>query len=266
MNRYGFIGLGSQGAPMAQRMIDAGLPVVLWARRPQSLESFAGSGAGFAANVAELGRQADYVAVCVVDDGGVREICDRLIPTMQPGGRIVIHSTVHPELCQSLAAEAAGRGLKLIDAPVSGGGGAAAAGTLTVMVGGDPVDVEAIRPVLASFAGKIVHLGPVGAGQNAKLVNNTLMAANLATAWHALRAAGSLGIQRDAFVELVNISSGRSFAFEVCSRIDRPASFSHGAALLAKDVGLLGEALDGDAAFAPLRDTAAPFLALALEK
>ena len=259
----GFIGLGSQGGPMARRMIEAGFPVTLWARRADSLQSYADTAARTAASIAELGAQAEHVGICVVDDAGVQQVCDELIPAMRAGGRIVIHSTIHPDLCVTLAARAAARGLALIDAPVSGGGAGATAGTLTVMVGGDAAAVAAARPVFESFAGLIVHLGAVGAGQKAKLVNNTLMAANLAIAHHALTAAGALGVDRKALVELVKASSGRSFGFEVYARLPSMAAWEHGASLLSKDLRLLGEAIGDDASYAVLRDLTAPVLGLA---
>ncbi len=260
----GFIGLGSQGAPMARRMLDAGYDVVLWARRPESLAPFAGTSARIAASVAALGAQVNYCGVCVVDDDGVQQVCEELIPAMASGSCIAIHSTVHPALCKTLATTAKARGISLIDAPVSGGGHAAAAGTLTVMVGGDPSAVDAARPILESFAGTIAHLGEVGAGQTSKLVNNTLMAANLALAHHALQVAQHLGIERDALVKLITASSGRSFSFEVCARMGKPTDFKHGAQLLAKDLRLLGETAGADAAFEALRATATSFLDIAL--
>lgn len=265
MTKYGFIGLGSQGAPMARRMIDAGLPVVLWARRPQTLEPFADTSAEIAGSIAELGSRVEYVGICVVDDAGVREVCNQLIPAMKPGGRIVIHSTIHPELCRQLAIQAAEHALELVDAPVSGGGQSAADKALTVMLGGDTQTVEAVRPVLETFSGLIVHLGSVGAGQMAKLVNNTMMAANLATAYHGLESARVLGIDRDAFVELVRASSGRSFSFDVAARLSSPAEFLHGAKLLHKDVGLLGEAVGGTSHYKSLSETANSFLGEALK-
>lgn len=259
----GFIGLGSQGAPMARRMLEGGYDVVLWARRPEVLKPFAGAKAHYAASIAELGERADHVGVCVVDDAGVREICASLLPAMREGGRIAIHSTVHPDTCVELAAQARARGIALIDAPVSGGAPAAEAGTLTVMAGGDAEAVEAARPVFETFGKLIVHLGDVGAGQMAKLVNNALMAAHVAMAHNAVEAAQALGIERAAFVELVKASSGQSYGFNTYARLPSPAAFSHGAALLSKDVRLLGEALGPDhPAFTALRDAAEPFLKL----
>jgi 3-hydroxyisobutyrate dehydrogenase len=266
MQRCGFIGLGDQGASMARRMIDAGFDVVLWARRPASLEPFADSSATVAPSLEALAGQVDYCGICVVDDAGVRQICEALIPNMAPGSCIVIHSTVHPDLCRALAKQAKSAGLSLLDAPVSGGGGRAAAGELTVMVGGDSAVLDAVRPVLASFAGLITHLGEVGAGQMAKLVNNSLMAANLAVAHLAMDIAGKAGLDLQAFKELVAASSGRSFGFEVRSRMQQPADFAHGARLLAKDARLLVEAMGEDDTCQTLRQIAHRFLDLALKQ
>jgi 3-hydroxyisobutyrate dehydrogenase len=264
MGKVGFIGLGSQGAPMARRMIDAGYEVVLWARRTEALAPFADSPAQYADTVAALGAQVTYCGVCVVDDAGVQQVCDELLPAMAPGGRIAIHATVHPDLCRALATRATARGLSVVDAPVSGGGPSAAKGTLTVMVGGAAQDVEAIRPILETFAGLIVHLGDVGAGQMAKLVNNNLMAANLAVAHHAVQMAEALGIDRDAFIKLVGVSSGRSFSFDVRARMAAPTDFKHGARLLEKDVRLLGEAMAGNPDYGQIREIARSFLDVAL--
>lgn len=264
--RTGFIGLGSQGGPMARRMVEGGYGLTLWARRPETLAAYADTSAEIAETIAELGEKSDHVGVCVVDDAGVRQVCAELIPAMRPGGRIAIHSTVHPETCIDLAAQAQAHGLSLIDAPVSGGGPGAAAGTLTVMVGGEEGAIAAARPVFETFAGLIVHLGGVGAAQMAKLVNNSLMAANMALAHNALTAGVALGIEREALAELIKASSGRSFGFEVYARMPAPGSFAHGARLLAKDVGLLGALLSGNPAFAALSDVASPFLDLVAQE
>lgn len=256
----GFVGLGSQGGPMARRIADAGFPLLLWARRPETLEPFRDTAAQLVHDLAELGARSDHVGVCVVDDAGVRAVVDALLPTMRPGSRIAIHSTIHPAACTALAAQAAERGVALIDAPVSGGGHGAAAGTLTVMVGGDAAAVAAARPVFECFSGMISHLGGVGAGQFAKLVNNSLMAANMALADAALGAGAALGLDQRALIELVKASSGRSYAFEVRARLPDIAMFGHGAKLLAKDVGLLAAVLSDDSCSASLRGAAEPFL------
>jgi 3-hydroxyisobutyrate dehydrogenase len=246
---------------MARRIAAAGFPLLLWARRPQALVAFQDTAAVAMPSLAELGARADHVGVCVVDDRGALEVVGELLQHMRPGTRIAIHSTIHPDTCRTLAAAAAKRQIALIDAPVSGGGPAATAGTLTVMVGGETAAVHAARPVFESFAGAIVHLGGIGAGQVAKLVNNALMAANMALADAAFSAGAALAIDPVALSELINVSSGRSYGFEVRARLAEVGRFAHGASLLAKDVGLLGSLLDNEPGCRVLREAAEPFLA-----
>ena len=90
MTQVGFIGLGSQGGPMARRIVERGFPLMLWARRPESLAPFADTSAQMATSIAALGAACDHVGVCVVDDAGVQAVCDDLIPAMKPGSRIEI--------------------------------------------------------------------------------------------------------------------------------------------------------------------------------
>jgi 3-hydroxyisobutyrate dehydrogenase len=258
--RVGFIGLGSQGGPMARRIVGAGFPTLLWARRPEALAEFADTGAEPVRDLADLAARCDHIGICVVNDADVAQVCDLLLPVMRPGSRLAIHSTILPETCIAMGARAAACEIALIDAPVSGGAPGAAAGTMTVMAGGDADAIAAARPVFESFATLITHLGGLGAGQYAKLINNALMAANLALADAALGAGDTFGLDRAALVELVNASSGRSFSFGVRARMPSLAMFGHGAAMLSKDVRLLGEVLGDDAAYPPLRDAAMPFL------
>ena len=264
MSRVGFIGLGSQGGPMALRIVDAGMDLTVWARRPEVLAPYQAKGASAAASVTELARQCDHVGVCVVNDRDVEEICADLIPYMVPGSRIAIHSTVLPESCEALEQKAAARGIGLIDAPVSGGQPAAEAGTLTVMCGGAESVFEACRPVFETFGAMIVRLGGIGSGQRAKIVNNALLSAHLGIAAAALSVAGELGIDRAALAELIKASSGRSFGFEIAARMPSPASFAHGAAMLDKDIRLLKALLPGSPGAAALDAASVEFLVAAL--
>jgi len=257
----GFIGLGSQGAPMARRMIDAGYDTLLWARRSASLEPYRDTPARFAASVEDLGSEADHVGLCVVNDDDVREMAGRLLPAMRPGAMLAIHSTIHPATCRAVADQAEARGIRVLDAPVSGGSPAAEAGQLTVMVGGDAEDLALARPVFETFAALIVHLGAIGTGQYVKLINNSLFVANLGLAHAAMAAGEALGIERASLVALLKASSGRSFALDVRARMETPAGFRHGGALLRKDIGLLGEVLGTDhPAARRLADAAEGFL------
>jgi 3-hydroxyisobutyrate dehydrogenase-like beta-hydroxyacid dehydrogenase len=259
----GFIGVGSQGGPMAHRIVDAGMDLVVWARRAEVLEAYTAKGAKAAASVAELGALCDHVGICVVNDTDVLSITDQLIPVMKPGSRIAIHSTVLPETVTRLEADCEAAGLAFIDAPVSGGSPAAEAGVLTVMCGGQEAAFQAALPVFETFGKLIVLLGPAGAGQRAKIVNNAMLSANMGVAMAAIEAAQALGIDRAAFVELVKASSGRSFGFEVFARLPTPAAFSTGAPMLLKDINLLKAVLPESEGASELDAIAARFLAAA---
>lgn len=244
--RAGFIGLGSQGAPMARRIAEAGYPLTLWARRPETLEPFEGTGAKIAGTPAELAAACDVIGLCVTGDADVEQVlCGEtgVLAGVAPGAVIAVHSTVHPDTCRRLAALASGRGAHLIDAPVSGGGQAAAEGRLLVMAGGDAGAVEKARPVLAAFGDPVTHLGPLGAGLVAKLLNNLLFTAHLATAANLLSLGASLSVDPSRLAEAIGHGSGASFALEkitlVGGELDVMAQVA--GPLLQKDVRLVTE-------------------------
>jgi 3-hydroxyisobutyrate dehydrogenase len=244
--RVGFIGLGSQGAPMARRIIEAGHPTTLWARRPASLEPFAGTPASVAASPAALAAASDLVCLCVVADADVAEVvagAQGVLAGLGDGGVIAVHSTVHPDTCRELAGKARAQGADLVDAPVSGGGGAAAAGRLLVMVGGEPAAVEFCRPVFAAYADPVVHMGPLGAGQLTKLLNNVLFTANLATVASTLALGRGLHVDPGRLAEVISHGTANSFALgriaDAGGTLDRIAA--HAGTLLRKDVGLVAD-------------------------
>jgi 3-hydroxyisobutyrate dehydrogenase-like beta-hydroxyacid dehydrogenase len=261
--RTGFIGVGSQGGPMAHRIVDAGMPLTVWARRPEAMAAYTAKGATAAASVAELGAACDHVGICVVNDADVFQITDQLIPAMKAGSRIAVHSTVLPESVITLERQCAEKGIALIDAPVSGGSPAAEAGVLTVMCGGRQEAFDAALPVFRTFGKLIVLLGPAGAGQRAKIVNNAMLSANMGVAMAALDAAAALDIDRAQFIELIKESSGRSFGFEVFARLPSPAAFATGAPMLLKDINLLKAVLPDHVGAQELDAISARFLAVA---
>jgi 3-hydroxyisobutyrate dehydrogenase-like beta-hydroxyacid dehydrogenase len=239
--RVGFVGLGSQGLPMARRIVDAGHPTTLWARRPQSLAPFSGSAASCAATPAELGAASDVLCVCVVDDRDVEQVLagpEGAMRAMAPGSVVVIHSTVHPRTCRRL--QEAHPELRVVDAPVSGGAGRADEGTLLVMVGGESAAIARCRPVLATFGDPIVVVGELGAAQEAKLLNNTLFTAQLGLVAEAFELAGARGLDSEAVGTILANGSAQSYAADVvaafgCS-LDRLAEMT--ASLLTKDVSI----------------------------
>jgi 3-hydroxyisobutyrate dehydrogenase len=241
--RIGFIGLGSQGGPMARRIVEAGYPTTLWARRPASLEPFTDTAAKVAGSPAELAAASDLVCLCVVGDTDVEEVAggeNGVLAGLNPGGVIAVHSTVHPKTCHELAKNAGVQGVSIVDAPVSGGGPAAAEGRLLVMVGGDADVVDRCRPVFETYADPVVHLGELGSGQTAKLLNNLLFTANLGTAATTLALGQALGVSPDRLTEVISRSSGNSFALNAVrgsGGLERLAGLA--GALLQKDARLV---------------------------
>jgi 3-hydroxyisobutyrate dehydrogenase len=246
VHRVGFIGLGSQGAGIARKIALSGFRTGLWARRPAVLNAFEDLEVTVAGSAAELAAASDLVGVCVRTDADVEQVIDGpegLLAGMPAGGVIVVHSTVHPDTCRRLAQRAAQQGVDLIDAPVSGGGDAALAGRLLVMVGGDEQVVARCRPVFAVFGAPVLHLGPIGSGQIAKLCNNLLLTANFAVAPSALTLGRELGVAPEALVEVIASGSGASYALGPLRRagLELAPMGSMIGPLLQKDVRLLME-------------------------
>lgn len=243
MTRVGFIGLGSQGAPMARRIAEVGFPLTLWSRRPETVEPFRDTAATVASSPAELGAASDIVGICVVNDADVEDVLlrsDGVLAGMSPGGIVAIHSTIHPDTCRRLAKQAAERGVAIVDAPVSGGGGAASERKLLVMAGGDDEHVDRCRPIFETFADPLIHLGPLGAGQIAKLLNNFVFTVQVAVALDTYSFADGLGVDRAALAQVLAHGSGGSRAAAILSLTNFDISgIRHAVSLLRKDVGLI---------------------------
>ena len=252
MTRFGFIGLGSQGAPMARRIIEGGYSMTLWARRRETLQPFAGTAARVAASPAELAAQSDLICLCVIGDADVDELTggeSGVLAGLKPGGVIAVHSTVHPDTCRDLAKKAALQRISVIDAPVSGGGPAATEGRLLVMAGGDADVVERCRPVFETYADCVVHLGEVGSGQVTKLLNNVLFTANLGTTASALSLATALGVSPGPLGDVISRGSGSSFALNAIrgsGGMEQLAGYA--GTLLQKDARLIVELAESSSA------------------
>ena len=229
---------------MARRIADAGFPVMLWARRPDSLLPFEDSSTTVASTLAELGAASDILGICVVDDVGVDAVLrapDGALPSMADGSVVIVHSTVHPKTCLRLQEEFPN--LHFVDAPVSGGGFKADTGDLLVMVGGPEEVVERCRPVLATFGNPVLHIGPLGAGQEMKALNNTVFSAHLALAAEVYELAATRQLDRQMVATVLSSGSGRSYAADVVAGGDFTLDGLAGLAgqLLAKDVGIFAD-------------------------
>lgn len=208
----GMIGLGNMGGRMARRLVDAGHEVVGFDPVAGRAEAV---GARTAANPAELAGACATVLLSLPDSTVVEPVVrgnDGVLAGAAPGTTVVDLSTASPESTVALAAEAAVRDVTYLDAGISGGATAAEKGTLTIMAGGDVAAVDAVRPVLEPLASTVHHLGPVGAGHTAKLLNNFLNAATLAATAEVMVAGKQAGLDLRTLLAAINGGSGQSFA------------------------------------------------------
>ncbi|HEX5579956.1 MAG TPA: NAD(P)-dependent oxidoreductase, partial [Gemmatimonadaceae bacterium] len=213
-----FLGLGAIGRPMAAHLARPPFRLAVWNRTAERAASFAAeTGARQAATPADAARGAAVVVTCLPTSREVEALLDGpdgLLAGLQRGAVLVDCTSGDPAGSRRIAARLAEHGVAFVDAPVSGGTSGAAAGTLTVMVGGAEDDLERVRPVLEAFGKRIVHCGPVGAGHAVKAVNNALLAINLWSAAEGLAALGRAGVDPGLALEVINGSSGRSNATE----------------------------------------------------
>jgi len=178
--KIAFIGMGTMGAPMALNILKAGYDVVVHNRHRDKEKLVAEAGAAQAASPAEAAAGADVVITCVSDTPDVRAILlgdDGVINGVKKGAVVVDMSTISPSATREMADTLSKKGIRMIDAPVSGGSEGAQKGTLAIMIGGDPDDVEKVRPVLEAMGKTITHVGPIGSGQLTKAINQVVIAA-----------------------------------------------------------------------------------------
>lgn len=179
MDRIGFVGLGTMGAAMAANVVRAGFPLTAWNRTPGRAPELADLGARFAVTPAAVAAESDIVVVCVADTADVEAVLfgpDGVSEGAANGLLVVDCSTIAPSGSWRFAERLDGMGLSMVDAPVSGGSEGARNGTLTIFVGGHERDVERARPVLTAMGRTITHVGPIGAGQAVKAVNQVILA------------------------------------------------------------------------------------------
>ena len=197
--RVGFVGLGNIGKPMALRLAGAdGLVLSTYDVAPGSLEELAAAGATVAGSVAELAAGVDVLCVMVRDDDQVRAVAAEARTVVHPPV-LVIHSTVSP----SLPAEVEATGLRVLDAPVSGGPMGAADGSLAILVGGSGAAFDVARPALEAMGSKVVHAGPLGAGTRMKLARNLIHFVAFTAVTEAQRLAEAAGLDLQELGEVV---------------------------------------------------------------
>jgi 3-hydroxyisobutyrate dehydrogenase len=205
--RIGFAGLGIMGRGMVGNLLRAGFPVTVWNRTRERMEPFLAEGAHAADDPASLARGSDLVIVCVSDTPDVEQVvlgAGGVLEGARPGTLVVDMSTISPEVTRAVAGRLAEAGVHYLDAPVSGGSEGAARGRLAIMVGGDSDQVARAMPAFQAMGKTITHVGPVGAGQTAKLVNQILVVGNMLAASEALLFASAAGLDLERTLEAVS--------------------------------------------------------------
>ncbi len=211
----GLVGLGLMGAPIARRLLAAGVPLVVYNRTAERAREIGEAGAAVADRPVDVGRRASagIVFVMVTDHPAVRAVLfgrNGVARGLSAGALVVDLSTVSPAQSRATAERLAKRGIHFVDAPVGGSTDLAEEGRLTVFAGGEAADLERARPYLERFSVRIEHLGGVGGGSSMKLVNNLLTIGHVALAAEALALAEGLGLDRQRTIDLLSTGGGRS--------------------------------------------------------
>ncbi|BBX86021.1 NAD(P)-dependent oxidoreductase [Mycolicibacterium aubagnense] len=207
--RLGYIGLGNQGTPMAKRLAEWPGGLIVFDMRAEAMAPFAELGATLADRVADVAK-ADVISVTVLNDEQVRDVVAQLAEHAEPGTVIAIHSTIEPTTAVELAEQLRPKGIHLVDAPVSGGAGAASKGELAVMVGADDEAYDKVKPVFKQWASLVVRAGEPGAGTKMKLARNMLTFIGFAAACEAQKLAEAAGIDLQKLGRVVRHSDAQS--------------------------------------------------------
>ncbi|MEZ0363102.1 NAD(P)-dependent oxidoreductase [Mycobacterium sp. pUA109] len=200
--RLGYIGLGNMGAPMAKRLVDWPGGVTVFDVRAEAMTPLTDAGATAAGSVAEVAG-ADIISVTVLDDAQVRDVVGQLAAAAKPDTVIAIHSTISDTTAVELADALKPHGIHIVDAPVSGGGGAAEKGELATMVGADRDIYQRIKPAFKCWASLVIHAGEPGAGTRMKLARNMLTFTSYAAACEAMKLAEAAGLDLQALGRVV---------------------------------------------------------------
>jgi 3-hydroxyisobutyrate dehydrogenase len=254
MTRIAFIGIGTMGLPMASNLVKKGFAVTAYDVNTAAVQAAAGAGMTAAATAAEAVAGADLVVTMLpssphvesvyLGDGGV-------VAATRKGTLCVDMSTIDPAASRRVAAAAAERGLRFIDAPVSGGTPRAIDGTLAIMVGGAEADVAEAMPALKAMGANVIHVGPVGSGEVAKLCNNLIAGVAAVAVSEAFRIAEGFGVDAKVVTEVIAKSSGGTWLMEnmhpVPGIVPRSASSNDYRPgfmtdLMCKDIGLAVDA------------------------
>jgi 3-hydroxyisobutyrate dehydrogenase len=269
MTSIGFIGLGNMGGPMAANLVKAGHKVVGFDLSKAALEAFAGEKA---ASAADAVKDAEIVITMLPAGPHVASVyADHVFPNAPKGALLIDCSTIDVETARAVSRAAAEKGFAMLDAPVSGGTGGAAAGTLTFMVGGEAEAFERARPILEKMGKTIVHTGAAGNGQAAKICNNMILGISMIAVCEGFALAEKLGLDAQKLFDVSSKSSGQCWSLTTYCPVPGPvptAPSNRGyqpgftAEMMLKDLRLAQQAAAAAKAATPLGAAAAGLYAL----
>jgi 3-hydroxyisobutyrate dehydrogenase len=248
--KVAFIGTGTMGQPMLANLVKKGHAVVAYDVVADALEAAVARGATTAASAADAAKRGELVITMLPSSPHVEAAylgASGVVEGVAAGRLCVDMSTIDPSVSRRVAAALGARGVRFLDAPVSGGVPKAADGTLAIMVGGDARDLEEARPALAAMGTNIIHVGPVGSGEVAKLCNNLIAGVSAVAVSEAFRIAEGFGVDAKVLTDVISKSSGNTWVMEqahpVPGLVPRAASSKDYAPgfmtdLMAKDLGL----------------------------
>ena len=264
MARIGFLGLGNMGAPMAANLVKAGHAVSGFDPVAAARERLAAAGGAPAGSIAEAVSQAEVVISMLPEGRHVRSAYLEpagVLESAPPGALLIDCSTIDVPTARAVAEAASARGFAMLDAPVSGGVGGATAGTLTFMVGGDPAAFERGRPILEAMGKAVIHAGPSGNGQAAKICNNMMLGIQMISVCEAMALAEKLGLSHQTLFEIASKSSGQCWSLTSYCPVPGPVPSSPAnrgytpgftVAMMRKDLKLAQEAAQTVGARTPL--------------
>lgn len=271
MTTIAFIGLGNMGNPMAANLVKAGYAVHGFDLIPENLANAKEHGVVVMANAVAAVKEADVIITMLPAGKHVLSVYEDIVPKAKKGALFIDSSTIDVESARKAHAIAARHKLLSIDAPVSGGTGGAAAGTLTFMAGGAKEAFAKAEPILKPMAGRIVHCGDDGAGQAAKICNNMILGISMIGVAEAFVLAEKLGLSHQALFDVASNSSGQCWSLTTYCPVPGPVPTSpanngyrpgFAAALMLKDLKLSQEAAQSAGAVTPLGAEAAQLYAL----
>jgi len=227
---------------MVARLVEGGHQVSVLGRSDEKRAAIAQLGANAVDDTAAVSADADVVVVCVFTDEQVSQVCldDGLVAAMPVGSALVLHTTGSPRTVESIAMRASPLDVEVVDAPVSGGPHNAASGALTLFVGGADDTVARVRPVLSCYGDPVLHVGPLGAGQKVKLVNNALFAAHIGLLAGSVELGAQLGVSESALLRALPHGSAASRVLDIVAAGGSVASFIETAGeFVGKDVAVI---------------------------